>query len=185
MQDREIIRLYWNRDERAIEETDTAYGAYCRAIAKTILASPLDAEECVNDVYLHVWNAIPPQCPAKLSAFLARITRNLSLDRLRKNRAKKRGGGEYVPITEELEACLPSADNTAKEIENAELEQKVNSFLRTLHERDRALFLLRYFYMKPITECAIECGISEGNTKVTLHRLRRKLGKVLEKEGYT
>lgn len=184
MQDREIIRLYWNRDERAIAETDTAYGAYCRSIARTITGSALDAEECVNDTYLHVWNVIPPQCPAKLSAFLGRITRNLSLDRVRRNCAQKRGGGEYAQITDELASCLPSADDTARDVENAELENAVNAYLRTLRERDRALFLLRYFYMKPIAACAIECGISENNAKVMLHRLRKKLKAHLEKEGY-
>ena len=185
MQDREIICLYRNRDERAVTETDKAYGAYCRSIAQTITGNALDAEECVNDTYLHAWNAIPPQCPEKLSAFLGRITRNLSLDRVRRNHAQKRGGGEYVQITEELEACLPSADDTARDVENAALKSVVNAFLRTLRERDRALFLLRYFYMKPITACAEACGVSENNAKVTLHRLRKKLKAFLEKEDWT
>ena len=184
MQDSEIIRLYWDRDERAITETDTAYGAYCRSIAYTILCSALDAEECVNDTYLHAWNAIPPQRPAKLSLFLGRITRNLSIDRVRRLHTQKRGGGEYVQITEELAACLPSADDTAQALENKELETVVNAFLHTLPERDAALFLLRYFYMKPITACAAACGISETNAKVTLHRMRKKLKAYLEKEGY-
>lgn len=182
MQDSEIIRLYWERDERAIRETDTAYGAYCRSIANTILRSAPDAEECVNDTYLHAWNAIPPQKPVKLSPFLARITRNLSIDRLRRLHAGKRG--EYVLITEELAACLSSGEDTENELETQELKAAVNAFLHTLPDRDSTLFLLRYFYLKPIKACAAQCGISETNAKVTLHRLRKKLKEYLEQEGY-
>ncbi|MCR5485764.1 MAG: sigma-70 family RNA polymerase sigma factor [Clostridiales bacterium] len=184
MQDNEIIRLYWERNERAIEETDAAYGSYCRGISKSIVGNALDAEECVNDTYLRAWNSIPPERPSKLSLFLARITRNLSLDKVRKNNAKKRGSGEYISITEELEACLPAKDDVEKEIENEELSKTVNAFLHTLHERDSALFLLRYFYMKSVAECALRCGMSENGAKVKLHRLRAKLKTYLEKEEY-
>ena len=182
MNDREIIELYWDRDERAIEETNTAYGAYCRTISKTILGNALDAEECVNDTYLHTWNSIPPQCPSKLSAFLGRITRNLSLDRARKNHAAKRGGGEYPLLLDELEVVLPTANNAEKAVEDAELSKAINAFLHTLSDKECAVFLQRYYYMRPVQSIADTYGMSEGSVKVTLHRTRKKLKTYLEKE---
>ena len=93
MEDQEIIRLYWDRDEAAIGATDEKYGAYCTAIALNILHRREDAEECVSDTYLRAWNAMPPQRPGRLSVFLGKITRNLSFSRYRVLYARKRGGG--------------------------------------------------------------------------------------------
>lgn len=182
MDDCAIIALYEQRDERAIEETDAVYGAYCRKIAMDILDSPPDAEECVNDTYLRTWNSIPPQKPSKLSAFLGRITRNLSIDRARKNRAAKRGNGVYTALLEELEPFLPCADSVEKAVEDAELTKAINDFLHTLPKRDCTLFLLRYFYGQSVRDAATKCGLSENSGKVTLHRIRRKLQSYLEQE---
>lgn len=183
MDDQAIIALYQSRDERAIDETDAAYGSYCHSIAMSILDSRPDAEECVNDTYLHAWNSIPPQCPARLSSFLGRIVRNLSIDRARKNRAAKRGGGAFLQLLEELEPFLPCAESVEQAVETRELTEYINRFLRTLPERECTLFLLRYFYAKSVREAAMRCGISENSAKVTLHRTRKKLQNYLEKEG--
>lgn len=182
MDDTAIIELFHQRDERAIRAADDAYGDYCRSIAMRILDSRPDAEECVNDTYLRAWNTIPPQCPAKLSLFLARITRNLSIDRARKNRAAKRGGGCYIQLLEELEPFLPCADSVEKAVEDAELAAALNRFLHTLSRRDCTLFLLRYFYGSSVRDAAAKCAVSENSAKVTLHRIRRKLQTYLEKE---
>jgi RNA polymerase sigma-70 factor (ECF subfamily) len=183
MTDQGIIQLYWDRDERAIEETDLAYGKYCRTISCTILGSKEDAEECVNDTYLHTWNAIPPKKPDKLSAFLARICRNLSVDRIRKKTARKRGGSEWTAALEELEPFVPGGDDPEKTMEDAELAASLETFIRSLTERDQALFLRRYYYLQPIAEAADACGLREGAAKVALYRIREKLKAHLGKEG--
>lgn len=182
MDDMAIIELFNRRDERAIRAADDAYGDYCRSISMRILGSRPDAEECVNDTYLHAWNAIPPQCPAKLSLFLGRITRNLSIDRARKNKAAKRGGGVYELLLEELEPFLPGAETVEKAVEDAVLREALNRFLHTLGRRDCTLFLRRYFYGDCVRDAAKRCGISESSAKVTLHRTRKKLQTFLEKE---
>ena len=102
MEDSQIIDLYWARSEQAVQETDTKYGGYCRAIAHNILKSFEDSEECVADTWLRAWNAMPPQRPSVLSAFLGRITRNLSLDRYKAARAEKRGGDSFPAALDEL-----------------------------------------------------------------------------------
>ncbi len=183
MTDQGIIQLYWARDERAIEETDLAYGKYCRTISCTILGSSEDAEECVNDTYLHTWNAIPPKKPDKLSAFLGRICRNLSIDRIRKKSARKRGGSEWTAALEELEPFVPGGDDPEKNMEDAELAQSLEAFVRGLPERDQALFLRRYYFLQPIAEVAEGCGMRENAAKVALYRIREKLKKHLEREG--
>ena len=108
MEDQQIIQLYWDRREQAIWESDRKYGAYCRSIARRILAVEEDAEECVNDTWLHAWNAMPPQRPSILSAFFGKLARNLSLDRWRRNRAAKRGGDQVELALHELGDCLPA-----------------------------------------------------------------------------
>lgn len=119
MDDAAIIELFHQRDERAIRAADDTYGDYCRSISMRILGSPSDAEECVNDTFLRAWNTIPPQCPAKLSLYLGRIARNLSIDRARKNKAAKRGGGNYEGLLEELEPFLPCAETVEQAVEDA------------------------------------------------------------------
>ncbi len=184
MTDQGIIQLYWNRDERAIQETDTVYGAYCRTISGTILCSDEDAEECVNDTYLHTWNAIPPQRPDKLRAFLGRICRNLSVDRVRKKAAKKRGGGEWNVALEEMEMCVPGGEEPEQVVENDVLAKSLEAFVRALPERERILFLRRYYYLQPVSDLAAACGLRENTVNVTLHRIRAKLKLHLEREGF-
>ncbi|MBR6006705.1 MAG: RNA polymerase sigma factor [Clostridia bacterium] len=183
MDDRELIELYFARDESAIKLTADRYGKYCFAIANNILASSEDAEEVVNETYLRAWNAIPPQKPAVFRLFLARITRNLSLNRYEKRNAKKRGGEAELAL-EELSECTAGSVSVDGELMKHELEKAVNVFLDGLPERERSIFLRRYFRFESNAEIAERFGISVNNLAVALSRTRKKLRKHLEKEGY-
>ncbi len=182
MRDEAIVGLYWNRDERAIEQTDEKYHIYCHTIADRILHSTDDAEECVNDTWLRAWNTMPPQKPSNLRLFLGRITRNLSLDRYRRLHADKRGGGEMPILLEELEECATARDAVFEEIRKKELAEQLNDFLRGLAQRDRTVFLKRYFYAMPIGEIARQLGMTENNVSKLLSRLREKLKLFLGEE---
>ena len=135
MEDTEIVELYWARDERAIEESDTKYGPLCRSIALRVLESPEDGEECVSDTWLRAWNAMPPQRPARLGAFLGKITRNLALDRWRRDHAGKRYGGETAMALEELGEIV-SGKSLEDEVQSRELDRALDGFLRGLAKRD-------------------------------------------------
>lgn len=179
MDDNLIIDLYWNRDQRAIAETDTKYGKYCHAIAYNVLYSPQDAEECVNDTWLRAWEAMPPQRPGKLSAFLGRITRNLALDRYDYLHASKRSGS-FDLLLSELSDCIPSRQD---DFARLELTQILNAFLRGLPEQQRNMFLRRYWHCDSIEALAKRYGMSQSAVKSNLFRTRNKLKACLEKEG--
>ena len=183
MTDSEIIKLYFDRSERAIEETDRAYGKYCRYISFEILRNNEDSEEIVNDTYLKTWESIPPKNPPSLKNFLGKIVRGLSINRLEYNNAQKRGGGQLNAVLEELEGCLPSQDESGEDSE--QIRMIIDRFLRSLPREKRRIFVLRYWYMTPIAEIAGEMGSSEGKIKMTLLRLRKELKKALEGEGVT
>ena len=183
MEDDTIIELYFQRDEAAISATQERYGAYCRTIARHIVGSPEDAEECVSDTWLRAWNAIPPQRPRKLSVFLGRITRNLSFDKYKAERAQKRGGGEIALVLEELDECVPSGSSAEQPVLDQELSEDINRFLRTLPEQACSIFLRRYWHGKTIREIAEQFSIPENNVKASLFRSRAKLKQHLEKEG--
>lgn len=182
MEDREIVELYWQRDERALTETESKYGRYCLAIANNVLGDREDARECVNDTYLAAWRAMPPHRPAILSSFLGRITRRLSLKKLRERSAEKRGGGSAALSLEELEDCIPSGQRIDESIEAAALAELVNAFLATLPRTERRVFLRRYWYFDSIRDIASRFGFSEGKVKMMLKRARDKLRAQLEKE---
>lgn len=183
MEDEHIIELYFARSEAAIVETSAKYGAFFRGISRNILNSEQDAEECVNDAYLSAWNSIPPKRPDNLRAYIARIVRNLSLNRWNKLNAAKRGGGEVPLALEELEGCIPAADTVQRETDRAELAGVLNSFLRGLGGEKRDVFLKRYWYLVPVKEIAEQYGMSESKVKSMLLRTRGKLREFLEKEG--
>lgn len=182
MDDAAIIELYWARSERAIERTQEKYGARCRATAWNILRSHADSEECVNDTWLRAWDAMPPEWPEKLGAFLGRITRNLALDRLKKRESQKRGGGRFELALSELAECLPSGGDPADELALREL---LDRFLASLSEDARVIFLRRYWYMLSVEEIARGLGASRSKVKSSLMRSREKLRAMLEKEGIT
>ena len=185
MNDQQIIELYWQRDTQAIQETSIKYGAYCYSIANNILDNKEDSEECVNDTWLRAWNAIPPQRPAILQMFLAKIARNLSLDRYLSRTAQKRGGGEMPLVLDELAECIPSSSDVASEYERKELAQYIRKFVHSLPERERNIFLRRYFFADSIAVIATQYNLSENNVMVILSRTRKKLKNFLRKEGLT
>ena len=184
MTDSQIVQLYWNRDERAIPATAEVYGGYCFAIAHNILSSAQDAEECVNDTWLHTWNAIPPQRPSVLSSFLGRITRNLALHIFRREHAEKRGGGETALVFEELSECVSGRDRIEQAIDEKELQRAINDFLSALPVKKRKIFVRRYWYAESVAQIAARMDMTENRVSVILHRLRAALRSFLEERGF-
>lgn len=183
MEDREIVDLYWERKQEATVRTQEKYGAYCMKVAANLLESREDAEECVNDTWLHAWNVIPPHRPQVLRMFLAKITRRLAINRYRANTAAKRGGGENDAILSELEECVADGKGVEDEVLAKELSECVRKFVRELPEREGDLFVRRYFFAESIETVARGYGISVNNATVILSRARKKLRQYLEKEG--
>ena len=184
MEDSRIIELYWQRSENAITETDKKYGAHCSTVALNILLNKEDAEECVNDTWLGAWDAIPPNRPSILRAFLAKITRNLSIKRLKKKLAEKRGGTAEFIVLDELEECIGDQTDVEGIVETHELEELIRRFVRNLPERDGNIFVRRYFFTDPVASIAERYRISENHVMVILSRTRKKLKKELIKEGF-
>lgn len=182
MEDTQIVNLFFSRSEEAIRETDQKYGNFCFKIAWNILENREDAEESVSDTYLSAWRSIPPTRPNQLSAFLAKITRHISLDRWRRRCAEKRGGGEADLALEELEECVAASAATENAAMAKELRAALNQFLETLPTKERILFVSRYWYLRPIKEIAEKTGLSISNVKTQLCRTRKKLRFFLEKE---
>lgn len=184
MEDIKIIELYFARDERAIFETSEKYGKYCTAIATNILGNAEDSKECVNDTYLSVWNAIPPKRPALFRTFIGKITRNIAFNKFRYGRRNKRGGGECALILDELAECVSDNDTPEIKIERYGLVSEINSFLEHLSEKQRGLFVCRYWYFESIDSIAKRFSMSESNVYTTLSRLREKLRNHLTEGGY-
>lgn len=184
MDDKGIVRLYFARDERALDETDRKYGKYCYSIAHNILGSPEDAEESVNDTYLDAWNSIPPHRPNSLALFLGKITRRISIDRFRRRNARKRGGGEITLVLEELHQCIADSTDIEAEFEKRQLAWIINEFVRQLPTAEQKVFLCRYWYMDSILAIGRRFGYSESKVKSMLYRTREKLRQALQKEGY-
>lgn len=184
MEDKNIIGLYFARSEQAIAETDKKYGVLCRSLAMNILGILQDAEECVSDTYHKTWLSIPPQLPLNFRAWLAKLTRNLSISRWRAMNAAKRGGVGADVLISELGECLadPNGD-PASAAEKAELARSIDSWLGTLSKADRELFIRRYWYGEAVKD--IEKALSARNCAQRLHRMRASLRSHLEKEGFT
>ena len=180
--DQKIIELYCNRSENAIAETAGKYGRYCTAIAYGILGSREDAQECVSDAYLTAWNAIPPRRPADLGTYLGKITRNLSIDRLRTRSREKRGGGEAPLALEELEEVVAGSDSPENEAVRKELIASLNRFLGELTAEERYVFVRRYWYLDSLTDISEKTGFSGSKVASMLYRLRGRLKKQLIKE---
>ena len=184
MEDTEIVRLYWERNEQAIPATAEKYGSYCTSIANNILGNSEDAEECVNDTYLKAWNAIPPQRPSILSAFLGTITRNLSFNRYKYNTAGRRGGGETAVVLEEIAQLVSGTDGVEQEIDRRELIRTIDDFLASLPAHKRKIFVCRYWYFDQVSEIAAQAGMTENHVSVTLSRLRGQLRRYLTERGF-
>ena len=183
MQDSQIVDLYWERSEDAIRQTNIKYGKMLYSVSFQITESRQDSEECVNDTWLHAWNAIPPEWPLRFSAWLTRVTRNLAISRLRESRAQKRGGEEIPLVLEELDECIPGGTDPQREAEQKELREAVNRFLDGLDSAARDVFVARYFYAASHSELSARTGWSVGKVKTVLRRTRLKLRTKLKEEG--
>ena len=171
MDDQMILLQFQLRSEQALVETRTRYGAYCRGIAMAILNDINDSAEVENDVLLKVWNTIPPQNPRSLRSYLGMLSRQLAIDRWRGRK------GEFALSLEELGEVIPSTD---RRVEQLDLRDALNDFLRSLPKKDRRIFLQRYWYASPIAQIAVEAGLREGAVKMRLSRMRERLRKYLE-----
>ncbi len=178
MEDRDIIRLYFARAEDAIGKTAEKYGKRCLHLAKSIVSDERDAEECVNDAYFALWNRIPPEEPASLFAYLMKITRHIALDRFDYNTAACRNS-EYALVLDELSEILPDESAT---VEEGETMKQINAFLAGEKERNRILFVRRYFYNDSLPALARRMHMSEVAVRQTLFRTRKKLMLYLKKE---
>ena len=182
MEDHAIIELYFARDESAIKETDAKYGAYCTAIAYNLLRIREDAQECVNDTYLAVWERIPPHIPECLRAFLGRMTRNIAIGRYRKTHAQKRSAELEVTLSE-LGDCLPSDENVERALDAKLLADSLNEWLDGIAEQDRMLFVRRYFFGDLSKGLAKKTGMSEAGLSRRLAKLRDNLRTYLTERG--
>lgn len=177
------MALYFDRDQRAIEETAAKYGNYCYAIAYNILQNREDAEEAVSDTYLGAWDAIPPHKPAVLSTFLGKIARRTALKRWERNCTQKRGGGETALALEELSEIIPDRNTPERSMEDADLTCILNDFMRSLPKQERAVFVCRYWYLDSVADIAGRFDFSQSKVKSMLARTRMKLRHTLNKEG--
>lgn len=183
MEDQKIVALYLERNEEAIEATKQKYGNRCFKIARNILTLPQDAEECVNDMYHHAWNSIPPNQPKNLGAWLSRVVRNIALNLWKKNHTQKRYSG-LEELFDEMEDCIPSVNLVEQEIEEKELTFLLNNWLSSLPKEDRVLFLRRYWKGETLKSLEEEYHVSHGRMAKRMYQLRLNLKKTLEKEGY-
>lgn len=185
MEDSKIIDLYMIRNEAALRETEQKYSAYLTAVSMNILNNREDSSECVNETYFKAWNSIPPHDPPSLRYFLGKITRELSIDRLRQKFSKRRGGSEYELSLEELEECVPRfGDDPARQAEGSLLAEIIGDYLQQCRKEARQFFVLRYYFCDSVKSIADCFGISESKVKSSLFRTREGLRKYLEKEGW-
>ena len=183
MEDTDIVELYWQRSQQAVPETAAKYGGYCRIVAYNILSTDEDAEECVNDTWLGAWNSMPQNRPRLLRPYLAKLTRWISLGRLRDQNCLKRGGGEVSLALEELSESLDAGFDLQRQIEMKELAAAIRRFTAELGEEQRQVFLARYWFMAPVEEIAGSFGFTPSKVKSMLLRTRRALRDYLEEEG--
>jgi RNA polymerase sigma-70 factor (ECF subfamily) len=183
--DEEIVALYWSRNEEAIRQTADTLGHYCYTVAYNILGNTEDAEECVNDTYLALWNAIPPARPASLKHFVTRILRNLALNRYKEQNRDKRGGGQVPLALEELSEVVSDTEDIPADYAKKELLKSISVFLRGCSARDRGIFLDRYVRLESTEALSARYRVKEAQVLLVLSRTRKKLKAYLEKEGYT
>lgn len=184
MEDEKILALYGQRDETAVAMTARKYGSYCQSIAARCLSSREDQEECVSDVWMRAWNTIPPQRPRNLRLYLGAIARNLAFSRFRSLSAEKRGGAAVELALEELGECVPAPGTPEENVESKALGEAINRFLSGLDQRERGIFLRRYYFTETAGEIAERYRLKQGNVQTILSRTRNKLRVFLSKEGY-
>ena len=182
MDDKRIIELFFARSEQAITEVQIKYGWLCREISVNILRSESDAEECANDVYLALWNTIPPAHPDPLVTYVARVARNQSIKRYHKNTAKKRNS-HYDTALSELEGCIPDGETVEELFRAEELATHFDAFLDTLSKKNRVIFVRRYYFSEPVAEIAKKMHMEPRKVTLSLSRTREKLKQYLQKKG--
>ncbi len=184
MNDEKIILQLFARNEEGLLLADRQYGKLCRAIARNILKSDEDAEECVSDGYLTLWNTVPPERPRSLCAYLSRIVRNLAFNRYKAERREKRGGGELALILDELSEVIPGGESGEDALLQKELLQEIEDFLRGCTQRERSIFVRRYFYAEAFHDIGKAFGMKETAVRMSLSRTREKLRTYLQEKGY-
>lgn len=178
-----ILLMLYNRDEQALKDTIAEYGTLCRAVALDILENEQDADECVNDALLAIWNAIPPAKPENYRAYLLKILRNIALDKYKAKQRDKRGNGQYAAAFDELAEVLPSSHNTEDIVAQREMLSAVSQFLNTLSNEQRDIFVRRYWSFSSYADLAHDFNVTENHIQVILTRLRKRLQKYLKKEN--
>lgn len=184
MDDQQIVSLYWQRQEAAIQETERKYSRYLTKIAYNILADTEDSRESVNDTYLAAWNSMPPHRPTELSTYLGKLTRRISIDRFRYRNREKRRESEYTVSLSELEDCVSGGDTTQNAVNEKLLADAIGIFLRLQPEEYRNAFIGRYYFMDPLKEVARYCGMTESKCRTVLFRMRQNLKEYLCGEGF-
>ena len=184
MEDAEIVELYWARDEDAITQTKTKYGAYLNRVAYNILADLEDSQECVSDTLLAAWRSMPDNRPKNLRTYLGKITRQVSIDLYRRRNRMKRYASEYAISLEELGDSFSDGKTPEDELDAKLLTEAVNRFLRSLPEDARNTFIGRYYFFDSLQTVARYCGMSESKCKSLLYRTRQSLKAYLQKEGF-
>ena len=182
--DKKILPLLHERSEQAIPALSGKYGRLCLSIARSVLGSEQDAQECVADTFLAVWNQIPPDNPTSLGAYISRIVRNLSLTRRSHNTAAMRDQRLNVCL-EELEAILPGGEDPAKTMESRLITETIDRYLSTQNKTNRAIFVRRYYLHQSCKQIGAYFGMTEQAVRSRLLRLREGLRAALEKEGIT
>ena len=185
MEDSGIIEMIWNRNEGGLRAADEKHGSFCRAMARHLLGSSEDAEECWSDTLLRLWNSVPPERPNNLRAYLAKLTRSVSIDRLRATTAEKRGGGETPLLLDELAECVSGAEDVESETLFEEMGKAISAFLANQPTRRRQMFVLRYFHGEPVSALAKRYGMKANSVSVSLRCTRAALRRYLEKEGFS
>ena len=183
MEDNEIVDLYLGRDERAIKESSDKYGKQLRVVSWKIIPDNATVDECINDTWLKSWESIPPHEPRTwLFAFLAKITRSLSVDAVRKSTAKKRNA-VHVPYMDELQECVGEISMEDQLVDKMVLKKSLNGFLAELDKEKRDMFVRRYWFLDSVKDIADFYGYSENKVKVEMFRLRKKLKEKLKANG--
>lgn len=183
MNDSKIIDLFFERSEQAITELSEKYSKLCHRIAFNILGNEADAQECVNDAFLGIWNSIPPENPESLSAYVYRVVRNVSLKKYRYNTALKRNS-HYDTALEEIEGCLPSGLSVEAEINAEVLSTEINAFLASIERDNRIIFVKRYWFGEEISAISKDLDITKHNVTVKLSRTRKALKEHLIEKGF-
>ena len=185
LDDKYIVNLFFERDERALRETENKYSAYLRKIAYNILGNDDDVSECVNDTYLAAWNSIPPHNPTNLLTYLSKLTRRCAIDKYRRKTRQKRYGSEYTASLSELSEVLPGGENPYDVFDAKMLTKSIESFLRGISDDARQVFVARYYFLDSVADIARTSGMTQSKVKTLLHRTRVKLKEHLEREGYS